>query len=182
VASSEWPAAEQIESPRLRLEPLRVGHAEEIAPLLDDDRLHEFIGGRPDSAAERRARYTRLAEGRSPDGVHGWLNWIVRDRDTDTILGTVQATVSGGSQTAAVAWVIGSAHQGNGYAKEAAQAMVGWLREHGVERLAARIHPQHRASIGVARSLGLSPTDTIIDGEVEWSSAAPPGPSRGVGP
>jgi len=31
---------------RLELESLRADHAEEIAPLFDDQRLHIFIGGR----------------------------------------------------------------------------------------------------------------------------------------
>jgi hypothetical protein len=31
---------------RLDLEPLTVAHAAELAPLLDDIRLHEFTGGR----------------------------------------------------------------------------------------------------------------------------------------
>ena len=40
-------AVDRLESERLVLEPLRVEHAEELAPLLDDPRLHEFIGGDP---------------------------------------------------------------------------------------------------------------------------------------
>ncbi|MGZ4602692.1 MAG: GNAT family N-acetyltransferase [Kineosporiaceae bacterium] len=36
-----------LRGPRLDLEPLRVEHAEEMAPLLDDPELHRFIGGEP---------------------------------------------------------------------------------------------------------------------------------------
>src|ERR1700722_17820785 len=53
---------------RLDLEPLAVAHAAELAPLLDDPFLHEFIGGAPLSAAALAARYTRLAAHRSPTG------------------------------------------------------------------------------------------------------------------
>ena len=35
----------------------------------------------------------------------------------------------------------------------------------------AHVHPRHRASIGVARSLGLTPSDRVVDGEVEWISS-----------
>ena len=35
---------------RLDLEPLTVAHAAELAPLLDDTRLHEFTGGAPVSS------------------------------------------------------------------------------------------------------------------------------------
>ena len=46
---------------RLDLEPLVVAHATELAPLLDDARLHEFTGGAPLSAAALAVRYERLA-------------------------------------------------------------------------------------------------------------------------
>ena len=45
----DWPVAELIETDRLTLEPLRVGHAAELAPALDDVALHRYIGGRPAS-------------------------------------------------------------------------------------------------------------------------------------
>jgi len=84
----------------------------------------------------------------------------------------MQATVSEqhGRLTADVAWVIGTSQQGQGYAHEAAQAMVGWLRLHGVEVVIAHVHPRHQASMAVARAVGLVPTDAIVDGEVRWQN------------
>jgi hypothetical protein len=41
----DWPLAPVLSTERLLLEPLRVEHAEEMAPLLDDRRLHAFTGG-----------------------------------------------------------------------------------------------------------------------------------------
>jgi RimJ/RimL family protein N-acetyltransferase len=164
-----WPIAALIETERLRLEPLRVDHATELAAVLDDERLHEFIGGRPATAAELRSRYARLEAGRSPDGSQGWLNWVVRDRRAGVAVGTVQATLwRNGRLTAEIAWVIAAAHQGRGYAKEAAAAMVAWLGQQGVLGFVAHIHPDHAASSGVARHLGLRPTDVIEDGEIRW--------------
>lgn len=167
--AAAWPIATLIETDRLWLEPLRVDHATELAAVLDDERLHDFIGGRPATAAELRSRYARLEAGRSPDGTQGWLNWAVRDRRTGVAVGTVQATLwRNGTLTAEIAWVIAASHQGRGYAKEAAAAMVGWLGQHGVLDFVAHIHPDHAASTGVARHLGLRPTDVIEDGEVRW--------------
>jgi len=40
-----------------------------------------------------------------------------------------------------------------------------WLR--------AAIHPDHRASAAVARSIGLAPTSEIVDGEVVWGGLPP---------
>jgi hypothetical protein len=45
---------------------------------------------------------------------------------------------------------------------------VHWLRERGVTRFVANIHPGHGASAAVARHLGLAPTDERRAGEVRW--------------
>jgi RimJ/RimL family protein N-acetyltransferase len=173
----EWP---RLESARLVLDPLRPGHADELAPVLDDATLHRFIGGEPLGRDELRARYARLATGRSPDGTQRWLNWTVRRRGSGDPVGTVQATVIGiaPDAVAEIAWVIGTAYQGRGFATEAAQAMAAWLGEHHTRRLIAHIHPDHAASQAVARAVGLSPTDTVVDGEVRWCRLPEPRPPR----
>lgn len=168
----DWPVAEIIGTERLVLEPLRVDHAEELAPLLDDEALHEYIGGSPATPDELRERYRRQAAGRSPDGREGWLNWVVRHRDTGDAIGTVQATVrfDGDRPVAELAWVVVAPHQGRGYAGEAAAGMVGWLADQGIGALVAHVHPDHRASARVAERLGLRTTDDMVDGEVRWAS------------
>lgn len=170
-APGPWPAAEPLDTARLRLEPLRVGHAAEAFPLFDDERLHSWIGGSPDSAEELERRYRRQSAGRSPDGTQGWLNWMLRRRSDGHLVGTVQATLlrpAAGRLTAELAWIVGTGHQGNGYAREAAAAMRVWLAERGVDTFLAHVHPDHEASAAVARALGLTPTDTVVDGEVRW--------------
>jgi enoyl-CoA hydratase/carnithine racemase len=169
-------AIERLESDRLALEPLTVEHADELAQVLDDPALHEFTGGRPASAEELRERFARQVIGRSPDGRERWLNWVVRAKATGSVVGTTQATVRSDDEgtTADLAWVIAPAHQGQGLAKEAAGLAAAWLREHGVQRLGARIHPRHAASIAVARSIGLAPTPTTVDGEIQWQSQRSP--------
>ena len=166
-----WPAARPLTSARLDLEPLRVDHAEEAAEAFDDHRLHAFTGGSPATVAQLRDRYGRQAVGHSPDGSAGWLNWVLRRRDDGTLVGTVQATVrrdAAGELEAELAWVVVTAHQGAGHAREAASTVAGWLREQGVRRLVAHVHPRHAASAGVARAIGLAPTSTVVDGEVRW--------------
>ena len=175
--------AETLHGPRLDLEPLRVDHADEMAPLLDDAQLHTFIGGEPATVEELRDRYGRLTTGHSPDGRERWLNWIVRRRADGRAVGTVQATVGdvGGNRVAEVAWVVARPYQGEGYAREAAECMVGWLRGHAVIAVRAHVHPGHTASQGVARAIGLIPTATVVDGEVRWQSASSPRTPRAGG-
>lgn len=177
MESAAWATARRLESERLILEPLRREHADELAPVLGDLHLHRFVGGRPDSPAQLRARVERQIGGHSPDGRERWLNWTVRERATGQAVGTMQATVRGGERepVAEVAWVIGAGHQRRGLATEGAGLMVSWLSAHGVARLRAHIHPGHDASMGVARAVGLQPTDVMEGGEVRWESAAGPG-------
>jgi RimJ/RimL family protein N-acetyltransferase len=164
--------AERLESRRLLLEPLRVDHAEELAPVLDDPALHRFTGGTPASVEELRIRFQRQTVGRSPDGRAWWLNWVLRERATGRVVGTVQATITASKPgpTAELAWVVGTQHQGNGFAREAAAAVAKWLHEQGVMRLRAHIHPRHHASIAVAEAIGLESTGTLVDGEYRWQS------------
>jgi len=164
--------ARALSSQRLELAPLRVEDAAEMAAILDDIHLHTFIGGQPATPDELRRRYERQVVGHSPDGSEIWLNWVVRRQDDGQAVGTVQATLTeqAGRLIADIAWVIGSSHQRRGYAREAAHTMAGWLREQQVDVVIAFVHPEHEASMAVARALGLAPTDVLVDGEVRWQA------------
>jgi RimJ/RimL family protein N-acetyltransferase len=156
--------APPLTSNRLELEPLHVEHATEMVPVLADPAMYEFIGGDPPTAAELVARYLR--QSRRP----GWLNWVLRRKDTREAIGTVQATQKD-DHTAEVAWVVSSRFQGAGYATEAATAAIDWLEANGIHDLFAYIHPDHIASNKVAERLGFVPTESIRDGETGWKLA-----------
>jgi RimJ/RimL family protein N-acetyltransferase len=159
-----------IVSERLTLTALTVLDADEMVGVLNDERLHEFIGGRPDTLVELRDRYRRFVSG-PKESSDVWLNWIVRATHDGAAVGTVQATISTLSdarKVADVAWVIGMAWQGRGYASEAAIALVDWLRTHGVDEVTAHIRPDHQASATVASRAGLRSTDERVDGEAVW--------------
>jgi RimJ/RimL family protein N-acetyltransferase len=163
-------AAERILAGELSLDPLAASDAQELAPLLDDARLHEFIGGEPLSEAELEARYRRLVKGAPPGSGATWLNWTIRRREDGRAVGTAQATVTGGE--AVLAWVVASAWQGRGYATEAARALVAWAQGNGLEPR-ANIHPQHAASERVGSQAGLRPSDELAAGERIWRLPAP---------
>jgi len=104
---SGTPVTALIQTARLSLEPLADGHVAELSRLLSDPRLQKFI----DPANEddlRQALARRL--GGSPDAEVSWCNWALRLRGGDSLVGTLQATVSwrGDWPTAEVAWVVGS--------------------------------------------------------------------------
>ncbi|MFD7643598.1 GNAT family N-acetyltransferase [Kitasatospora sp. NPDC059795] len=160
---------EPIPTERLILLPLQVSHADEMAAVLSDPTLHAFIGGAPDTADALRARYERWSAG-SPDPAESWCNWVIRLRNDDCLVGTVQATVTADDRgaTAEISWVVGTSWQRRGIATEAARGLVDWLRQLPVHAVVAHIDPDHRASAAVATAAGLTATDQWHDGEIRW--------------
>jgi RimJ/RimL family protein N-acetyltransferase len=155
---------------RLTIEALSAAHASEMHAVLADATLHEFIGGAPRSAAELAARYVRLSVGRSADGSEIWGNWVLRVTESGAAVGELQATLPAAGPAAGpalVAWVVGAAFQGRGYATEAARSLVDRLHAAGWP-VAADIHPDHAASQHVAAAAGLELTDQVVDGEQRW--------------
>jgi len=166
---------EPLSSPRLRLEVVSIDHADEAAVTFASPRLHEFIGGTPSTALELAALYSRLVPGHSADGRQLWFNWMLRETTSGRLVGTVQATVEGSRTVGAratLAWVVGVPFQRKGYAREAAHAVVVWLRNQGVDTMQAFVHPHNVASAAIAGSLGLSRTMTVEDGEFLWTDFA----------
>ncbi len=167
-----WPTAPALETTALILEPLRVEHAEEMAPVLDDPDLHTFTGGEPANLEQLRQIYGIQVLERSPDGSELWFNWILRRKDTLEAAGYVQATITlhKTATVAEVAWVLARKHQGRRFARQAASALVDWLWAMGADRIVAHVHPQHLASNAIAVAVGLHPSTTRLDGDVNWTS------------
>ncbi len=171
--------ASMIQTRRLRLEPLRLTHADELVSVLDDAALHTYIGGEPATLPQLRMRFDVKSRGCSADGLQTWLNWVVRG--PASVVGYVQATLSPvrGEVVAELAWVVGVEHQRLGYAGEATAAAVAWLAARGVRHLVVHIHPDNVASQRLAARLGMHPSHVVVDGEVEWvlrRSGRPAGP------
>ena len=154
---------------RLVLEPLRVEHAAEMADgALRRAPCSPSPAGRRPSRVVLEQRYARQVAG-SGDPAEEWHNWVVRLGDAGPAVGYVQATVAPGDHTAELAWVVGTPWQGRGIAREAAALVLEHLLARDeVTRVVAHVHPDHAASQRVAGALGLTPTERLVDGEVEW--------------
>src|SRR5689334_837416 len=110
--------AAPLESRRMSLEPLRLEHAAEAVAVFNDQRLHTYLGTAPETFSQLRGRFARQVLGHSADGSEDWLNWMLRDRESGEIIGTVQSTVyhsgefhDGIHLVAEVAWVVATAFQ-----------------------------------------------------------------------
>ncbi|MBA3350599.1 MAG: GNAT family N-acetyltransferase [Actinobacteria bacterium] len=168
-----------LETERLELIPLEPHHADELVIVLEDVRLYQFTGGEAAGLEDLRRQYERWSTRVSPDGTQRWLNWVINRRDDARALGTVQATVvtEDSRLVADVAWIVGVEHQGQGYASEAADAMIRWLFGCGVVEIVAHVHPAHAASGRVAAKLGMMPTEEWLLGERRWRISMKPPPS-----
>jgi RimJ/RimL family protein N-acetyltransferase len=153
---------------RLKLIPVASHHAEDMFPVLAEPALYHFTGGLPPKDMESVQRwFSDLETRKSPDGTQQWLTWIVHLKTQNACIGYVQATVT--EAEADIAWLIGTNWQGEGYAKEAVAMLVSWLREQRIKRLTAHIHPNHKASQWVAKSVGFFCTDACHEGEEVWA-------------
>jgi len=141
-----------LRTARLTLEPLVAAHAEAMFELLQDPALYRHLDwGPPPSVEHLRSVYGLLEARQSPDGSERWLNWVVKC--DGRCIGYVQATAT--DAACWVAYVLCSAQQGRGYAREATAAMIGHLAEaHGVRRFLATVEAANQPSIGLLQALG----------------------------
>jgi RimJ/RimL family protein N-acetyltransferase len=125
------PVKVDSECPPLRgitvaLEPLVADHADELIVPLADPSLWTYADTPvPDSLEGLRARYRRLERRASPDGREWWLNWAVR-AGADAI-GFVEASVRADETRIAIAYALGRASWGRGYATDATRTMLAFL-------------------------------------------------------
>ena len=171
----DLPADDDMRSstPRLDLVPWTRQDADDLFPVLKDPAIGRFTGETPPADVEAvRAGFAAWEARRSPGGDELWLNWVVRRRDDTRAVGYVQATVGEGD--AAIAWVVGTAYQRQGFATEAGHALISWLRDTlGVPLIVGSIHPDNIASQTAAHRIGLRSTDRQHEGEVVWEYVPP---------
>ena len=151
-----------LHTSRLVLEPLRAAHADALYPILCDPRQLEYVDERaPASLEALRERYSRLETRRSADGSEQWLNWaIVAPELGPDAIGFVQASVLE-DRRAWVAYEVGPAWWGRGFATEATYAMVDHLALHyAVTRCLATVDARNERSWRLLQRLGFRRADS----------------------
>jgi len=157
---------DDIESDRAVLIGLRAADADDLAGLLEETNLREWLRAR--DVGELRDRFAAWETRRSPrDDDELWLNWVIREREDGRALGWVQATVREGR--ASVAYAVLPAERGIGIASEAVRALVRWLHDRlGVTTVTAEIDDANSASVRVAVASGFERTIRRAGDEVVW--------------
>jgi RimJ/RimL family protein N-acetyltransferase len=139
---------------RLIVEPIRAAHADEVWPLLDDDRMWTYYPAlRPSTVDQLRLQYERWERG-SPASHEIWLNWLCRMREGGAPVGTMQATIRK-PDIAYIAYAIFPAHQQKGYATEAVREIIAHARHtYGSKRIQAETDTRNTPSYRLMESLG----------------------------
>ena len=138
----------------LAYERLDVKHAAELYGGLLDGRLYPYIPeSPPKSLAALQREFERLSSGAPEGRGEVWLNWVIRERASNTCVGTLQATrLSNGLHW--VGYKVVPAAWGRGIATSA----LSWLaqelrREFAGQPLLASVDTRNIASIPRAREV-----------------------------
>lgn len=145
-----------MQSARLNIEPLRVEHADETWPHLQDGRLWtHFPHLQPKSLEQLRATYEHRIRRASERERVRWENWICRERASGRVAGDLQTTIFLHDDMALIAYMVYPPYQRRGFAREAVGELLRHLREaHGIHRARAEIGIANAASIALVESLG----------------------------
>lgn len=111
--------------------------------------------------AAARASIERVIARCAGDPALGW--WALTDRRTGAIVGSAclqPAPVPVGEIE--LGWHMARAHQGKGYASEAARAVVAYGFANGLRRMIAEVVPLNWPSIAIAEKLGMTP-ESMVD-------------------
>jgi len=157
------PRMRRIATARLVLEPQTAAHAAQMFDVLADPAIYAYENEPPPSLAWLAARFAKLESRRSADGREQWLNWVLRPKRSvpggapPALIGFVQATVRP-DRSAAIAYVLGSAHWGRGLAQEAVAAMLARLAAaHDVALFTATLKSANERSLRLLERLSFAP-------------------------
>lgn len=163
-----------VRSPRLRLRPIGVHDAPALLSYRSLGEVARYVPFEPmgpaqvaDFAARQSARTAIEMEGDA-------LFLGVELAATGELVGDVVLRwVSDVHRCAEIGWVLSPAHQGRGYATEAARALLAQAFD-GLDahRVFARVDARNHASVRVARRLGMRQEAHLVENEWfkgEWS-------------
>jgi ribosomal-protein-alanine N-acetyltransferase len=139
----------ELETARLRIRPFAPGDWEAVHAYTSQPQVRAYVPEWPETPEQARAF---VRENLDEDArVHALVL-----RDGDQLIGHMAFHPWFGSRTYEVGWAVDPAHQGHGYATEAAHALIGHGFETlGLHRIVATCQPQNVASVRVMEKLGL---------------------------
>jgi len=158
-----------LETERLVVREWQQPDAERLYDIYSRPDVVRYLGAAPTVMPSLATAYERIDRAQLRNGLDrdagrptGW--WAVEVRDTGVVAGTVAlVTVEGSTEPDAeveVAWTLHPDSHGNGYATEAARAVLARGHRAGLAEILALTDPANTPSQAVCRRLGLEPNGT----------------------
>jgi RimJ/RimL family protein N-acetyltransferase len=144
-----------LTTPRLRLEPFADEHLEQLHEMNRDPEVMRYLSGRPETLEESRAGIERV-KARWAEWGYSW--WSFFELATGRIIGAgcIQHLDRDATKPLEVGWRLRREKWGQGFASEAARAMVAFAFERlEAPELTAICHPDNAASAKVMVRLGM---------------------------
>ena len=152
-----------IETPRLRLRPVRESDLDDLARLNADPGVMRYVGSGTPMSREQSWRQIAVVMGHQQ--MRGYSILAIEERATGAFLGRSGPWFPLGWPMLEVGWIVDPRRQGEGIATEAGRASLDWcFQQPGVEQVCSLIHPENTASARVAAKLGGKLERSIDDG------------------
>jgi RimJ/RimL family protein N-acetyltransferase len=163
---------DRIETERLVLRRSRPEDAETISGYRSDPEVHRMQGWERTDPEGVRVDIEEMSA-RSPGEPGGWVQFSVRERDTDLLVGDVGISLADGEPgVVKVGYTISPSVQGRGYATEAVGALVDYAFETlGADVVRAYASADNLPSIRVAEKVGMTLIERFTghDEDGEWT-------------
>lgn len=167
----QWP----IQTERLVLRPYTEADFDGLHALFSDESVVRWLYEGTTTPEESKQKLARRIEGHALTEEQG-LNAAVELRD-GTYAGDVALFYMAPAKHRSIelGFSFLPSRQGNGYATEAARALVAWAFSIGFHRVYGRLEPRNAASARVLEKLGMRHEGTLVENEWvkgEWQSEA----------
>jgi RimJ/RimL family protein N-acetyltransferase len=167
----DWP----LETERLVLRPFEEGDLDAFFAIQSDEESTRWLYNEPRTLAETKALLAKKIAGDRFTAEGDWLAAAVISRETGQVVGDLSMHwVSAEHKTGELGFIFDPAHQGRGYATEAARAFLAFGFEGmGFHRMIGRTEARNTASARVLEKLGMRREAHLVENEWvkgEWSS------------
>jgi RimJ/RimL family protein N-acetyltransferase len=167
----DWP----LDTDRLVLRPFEEGDLDAFFAIQSDEESARWLYEEPRTLDETKALLAKKAAGDSFIAEGDWLAAAVIARETGRLVGDLSMQwVSEQHKTGEIGFIFDRAHQGRGYATEAARAFLAFGFEGmGFHRMIGRTEARNTASARVLEKLGMRREALLVENEWvkgEWQS------------
>jgi len=163
VLTPEWP----LETERLAIRPFEAGDLEALQAIHGDPGVAQWLYNEPRRLDEVQALLERKIAGAALVEEGDWLSGAATLRETGEVVGDLaMCLVSEPHRCVEIGYIIDPAHAGQGFATEAAEALVGLaFDQFGMHRVIGRVEPRNAGSVRVLEKLGLRREAHFVENE-----------------